>query len=171
MLNDFARDHLHGLLVASLNSCITSLGGVKSITAEQWNAMQGCRDARLVVLTLGGYRLRCLVCLLVDSRQATASMDDDTLQELANNLCGALKRYLGDGFHELGMSTPNALPVGCIAYLQKSEQSLIAVRGVAADGNALNACLLVLQADDNWVPPAKKPLASEPEALGELELF
>lgn len=171
MLNEHNRNYLYGLLNSSLVSCITSLGGVQSISAEQWRALQGCENARLVVLTLSGYSLRCLVCLVADSSKATKSMNTDELQELANNLCGTLKRHLGAVFHELGMSTPDALPVGCIAYLQEAEQSLMAVRGVAADGTALSACLLVLQTDDNWAPPVAQLLEPEPQALGELELF
>lgn len=169
MLNEHHRNYLYGLLNNSLVSCITSLGGVQSISAEQWRALQGCEQARLVVLTLSGYSLRCLVCLVADSSQATKSMDNDELQELANNLCGTLKRHLGTVFYELGMSTPDALPVGCIAYLQEAEHPLMAVRGVAADGTVLSACLLVLQTDDNWEPPVL--VEPEPQALGELELF
>lgn len=169
MLNNHNHDYLYGLLSSSLASCITSLSGVQTITTEQWRALQDCENAQLVVLTLSGYSLRCLVCLVTDSSQATRGMDDDEQQELANNLCGTLKRHLGAVFHELGMSTPDTLPAGCIAYLQESEQPVMAVRGVAADGTILNACLLVLQAEDDWMPPVTQSV--EPEVLGELELF
>ncbi len=165
------NDYLQGLLSSSLASCITSLGGVQAISAEQWAALSDSQNTRLVVLTLSGYSLRCLLALVADGSNATRSMDDDELQELANNLCGTLKRQLGAVFPQLGMSTPNALPVACIAYLQEAGQPVMAVRGVAADGSSLTACLLVLQADDDWAPPAAQLNTPEPEVLGELELF
>lgn len=172
MQDDHQRDYLYQQLTSSLASCITSLGGVQLISVEQWRALQGCENARLVMLTLSGYSFRCLVCLVADSSTATRNMTDDELQEQANNLCGTLKRYLGASLQELGMSTPNALPVGCIAYLHEAEHPVMAARAVAADGTVLNACLLVLQVDDNWSPPSAAQLAEpEPLAVGELELF
>ncbi len=171
MLDQRAREHLYGLLSSSLADCVTSLSGIRPVTGEQWNALQQQREARLVVLTLSGYCFRGLVCLLADSRTATCEMSGDALQELANNLCGTLKRRLSDSLHELGMSTPNALPVGCIAYLQQSDQQLMAVSCVDAQGTVLHACLLVLDADDGWAPPPEQQSGPASEALGELELF
>lgn len=172
MITTQTSEQLLTLLSASVSGCVTSLSGVHPVSIDDWISQQHCENAQLIMLTLSGYNFRSLICLLADNTQATTAMDDDHLQELANNLCGTFKRQLSQSLPELGMSTPSALPSGCVAYLQEDGSPALAVRCVDANGIVLHACLVLLQVDETWSLSSSLELNTpEPEALGELELF
>lgn len=171
MISAQTSEQLLTLLSTSVSGCVTSLSGVHPVSTDDWMSQQHCEDARLIMLTLSGYNFRSLICLSADNTEATTSMDDDHLQELANNLCGTFKRQLSQSIPELGMSTPSALPLGCVAYLQEDGAPALAVRCVDANGIVLHACMVPLQVGETWSLSSLELNKPEPQALGELELF
>lgn len=176
------QQHLGEILRDSLADSVVCFGGVQHLPADEFPAIEQFGDARLIVLTLSAFRFQGLVCLLAAADRATVALDDDYLKEIANNVCGTLKRQLGRHVPVLGMSTPNRLPLGCLGHLSNTlantlantqantgdaGYSCVAVHGVDNRGIAFYANLLLCGSLE--LEPHDPDLA--PDTTGELELF
>lgn len=171
------RQTLSDILTSSLASNVISLGGVSSMPFESWPQPHTVNDSRLIVLTLSAFRFQGLMCLFAVADHATVDLDDDHLQELANNLCGTFKRQLGRHIPVLGMSTPNRLQPECLPFLESTMMSsagfdnscyeTLVVHCVDSRGVAFYVGLL-LQGSLNIELTGTR---SDNETTGELELF
>jgi hypothetical protein len=178
-----ATQALTGILLQSCESAIIASQYLGVMAPDEWlhalaTPAPKNENARLVVLTLSAYRFQGLMCVMsigdVESLQ-----DDDHLKELANNICGTFKRYLGRYVGALGMSTPDLLPPDCLKYFGVSHtrnEHPPAVHSVDSDGVRYYITLLMqgdIDLESYTFAAAVNPTdhSSPVDTTGELELF
>lgn len=176
------QSYLNDILLLSAASTITSADRPGVMAPGSWppalaDSLPSDSAVRLVVLTLSAYRFQSLMCVLAVSETADTCLDTDHLKELANNLCGTVKRHLGRHVSVLGMSTPDLLPLDSLKYLHNSHQQVpIGVQCRDAQGIRYYVALLMqgdIRVDEvttGFATPGASPVAVT-EVTGELELF
>src|SRR5690606_6253400 len=170
---------LSDILLQSMTTAIPSSQQAKILSSDIClkDRLSATNDAasHLVVLTVSAYRFQCLMCMVMVQDCPEQSNNEDQLKELANNLCGTFKRYLGKFVSVLGLSTPNLLPLDCLQYLQHSLVTPLQSSVYCRDpqGNSVYVALLIpenIAASDLNIPEkfTKHDLENN---VGELELF
>ena len=160
------------------------------IAGYQWdvndiNAEQGIRAKEFIVLTLCSYDFRLFVtihftcntrsieyvadALRVPSDQVTRERFFDYMGEFGNNLCGGLKRELGQIFSHLGMSTPDRLEERSFKYFSFLKYEHALNKAVTSNTGIYLAFGLYVcpYGDLDFVMPQMV----ESTAKGEIELF
>lgn len=143
-------------------------------------------EQQAVVLTVASYQFRLMVALYHRVDAATKAHfaalngqdpetypDDafhDALRECGNIACGAINRDLGVHFPHVGMSTPNTLSRGALAYAPDTGRSLTrhwCFTGLSLDFYAS----LYVAADARLDFKAELPAVDEVADTGEMEMF
>jgi hypothetical protein len=143
-------------------------------------------EGEAVVLTVASYQFRIIVAIYHRLDEATKAHfaalngqdpegypDDaflDALRECGNIACGAINRDLGVHFPHVGMSTPNILSRGALAYAPDLGRSLtrhMCITGLSLDFYAS----LYVAADARLDFRAEVPADDEAADTGEMEMF
>ncbi len=143
-------------------------------------------EEHAVVLTVSSYKFRLLVALyycmneetkghfaLLNKQEMEGWSDEaflDALRECGNIACGAINRDLGLHFPHVGMSTPNVLSIGALAYagdLGSSFTQHLLITGLPVEFHAS----LYVAADEPLDFKAEEESLEDNADTGEMEMF
>lgn len=135
-------------------------------------------EQRMLVLTISSYLFRLLTLIHYSPGRATEAYFnrsdqgrtlDESIGEVGNLCCGAMKRELGGHFMHLGMSTPTILDNRCMGFLDALKPAYVSQHRIRiADRVDLHATLCLCAYGDLDFHIVE---ASAHEDTGALELF